>query len=82
MVLTWDDVALLVNLGNVDLDRGVVLGLDDLVGGGTLSWDVKLNLTLVKNMFLGPIDGLVLVLGDFQSCASQMSTHVLFAPPC
>ena len=39
-VLAWDGSALLVDLGDVDLDRGVVVGLDDSVGGRALSWNV------------------------------------------
>lgn len=40
-----DSSALLVNVGDVDLDGGVVLGLDDSVGSRTLSWNVQFNLT-------------------------------------
>lgn len=43
-VFTWDGTALFVNLSNVDLNRGVVLGLDNSVGGRTLSWNVKFDL--------------------------------------
>lgn len=43
-VLTWDGTAFLIDLGNVDLDRGVVLGLDNSVGSRTLSWNVKFDL--------------------------------------
>ena len=43
-VLTWDSVAILIDLGDVDLDRGVVLSLDDSVGSRALSWNVKLDL--------------------------------------
>lgn len=31
--------AVLVNLADGDLDRGVILGLDDAVGGAALAWD-------------------------------------------
>jgi len=34
----------LVNLGDVDLDAGVVLGGQDTVTGGALPWDVKINI--------------------------------------
>lgn len=40
MVLAGDLAAVLVNLGDGDLDGRVVLGLDDPVGGGALSGDV------------------------------------------
>lgn len=39
--------SLSVNVGNVDLDRGVVLGLDDSVRSRALSWDVQFHLMLV-----------------------------------
>lgn len=37
-------MAILIDLSDVDLDRGVVLGLDDSVGSRALSWNVKLDL--------------------------------------
>lgn len=40
VVLALDGTAVLVNLRNRDLDRGVVLGLDDAVRGAALAWDV------------------------------------------
>lgn len=48
MVLASDGTASLVDLGNVDLDRAVVLGLDDAVGGAALARDV----TAEKNVIL------------------------------
>lgn len=35
--------AVLVDLGDGKLDGGVVLGLDDAVGGRALAWDVKVD---------------------------------------
>ena len=49
--LTWDGTALLVNLGDVDLDGSVVLGLDNSVGGRTLSWNVQFDLQRVSKQF-------------------------------
>lgn len=43
-VLAGNGAALLVNVSNVDLNRGVVLGLDDAVGGIALARNVKLDL--------------------------------------
>lgn len=48
VVLAGDGTASLVDLGNVDLDRAVVLGLDDAVGGAALARDV----TAEKNVIL------------------------------
>lgn len=43
MVLAGDSTAVLVNLGDVDLDGTVVLGLDDAVGGAALAGDVTVG---------------------------------------
>lgn len=43
-VVTGDGSASLVDLGDVDLDRRVVISLDDSVSGRALSGNVKLNL--------------------------------------
>lgn len=43
MVLAGDGTARLVDLGNGDLDGGVVLGLDDAVGGRALAGDVAIR---------------------------------------
>lgn len=40
VVLALDGTAVLVNLGDGDLDRAVILGLDDAVGGAALAGDV------------------------------------------
>ncbi|KAI6769520.1 hypothetical protein HG530_004149 [Fusarium avenaceum] len=40
VVLALDSTAVLVNLGDGDLDRAVILGLDDAVGGAALAGDV------------------------------------------
>ena len=40
VILAGDLTAVLVNLGDRDLDGGVVLGLDDTVGGRALPGDV------------------------------------------
>lgn len=40
---TGDGSAFFVNIGNVDLDRSMVLSLDDSVSGRTLSRNVKFN---------------------------------------
>lgn len=40
VVLAGDSAAVLVDLGNGDLDRAVVLGLDDAVGSAALARDV------------------------------------------
>lgn len=34
------ETAVLINLSDRDLDRGVILCLDDSVGGAALAWDV------------------------------------------
>lgn len=44
MVLASDGTARLVNLGDGDLDGGVVLGLDDAVGGRALAGDVAVGM--------------------------------------
>ena len=41
--------AVLVNLANGELDRGVVVGLDDAVGGAALAGDVAVARLLVLN---------------------------------
>lgn len=43
VVLALDGAAVLVNLGDRDLNRGVVLGLDDAVRGAALARDVTVN---------------------------------------
>ena len=43
-VFTWNGTAFFVNSGNVDLNRGVVISLDDSVGSRTFSWNVKFDL--------------------------------------
>jgi hypothetical protein len=43
VVLALDGTAVLVNLGDGDLDRAVILGLDDAVGGAALAGDVKVH---------------------------------------
>lgn len=43
VVLAGDSTAGLVNLGDRDLDGGVVLGLDDTVGGRALAGDVAIR---------------------------------------
>lgn len=43
VVLAGDGTAVLVNLGNGDLDRAVILGLDDAVGSAALAGDVAVN---------------------------------------
>ncbi len=43
MVLAGDGTAVLVNLGNGDLDRAVILGLDDAVGSAALAGDIAVN---------------------------------------
>ena len=45
--------AVLVNLADGDLDRGVVLGLDDAVGGAALAWDQTVkNPTLATTVLM------------------------------
>lgn len=43
VVLAGDGAAVLVNLGDGDLDGGVVLGLDDAVGGAALARNVAIR---------------------------------------
>lgn len=43
VVLAGDGAARLVNLGNGDLNRGMVLGLDNAVGGRALAGDVAIR---------------------------------------
>ncbi|KAM6532234.1 hypothetical protein FSOLCH5_001663 [Fusarium solani] len=47
VVLALDGTAVLVDLGNRDLDGAVVLGLDDAVGGAALAGDVTGDATSV-----------------------------------
>lgn len=52
-VLAGDGAAVLVNLGDRDLDGGVVLGLDDAVGGAALAGDVAVGrIVSVMNLLL------------------------------
>lgn len=46
MVLALDLSAVLIDLGNGDLNGSVVLGLDDAVGGAALSGDVPKHKTI------------------------------------
>jgi hypothetical protein len=48
VVLSGDCAAVLVNLGDGDLDGTVVFGLDDAVGGAALARDVAVMPTLVS----------------------------------
>lgn len=41
--LARDNLAILIHVGNGDLNRGVVLGLDEAAGGSTLARHVKIN---------------------------------------
>lgn len=41
---TLNSSTVFVNVSNVDLNRSMVLSLDDSVGGRTLSWDVQFHL--------------------------------------
>lgn len=43
VVLALDGAAVLVDLGDGNLDRSVVLGLDDAVGGAALTGDVTVK---------------------------------------
>lgn len=43
-VLTWDSTSFFINLSDVDLNRCVVISLDDSVGSRTFSWNVKFDL--------------------------------------
>lgn len=43
-VVTSNGTAILVNVGNVDLNGSMVLGLDDTVSGRALAGNVKFNL--------------------------------------
>jgi hypothetical protein len=54
VVLAGDGAAVLVDLGDGDLDGAVVLGLDDAVGGAALAGDVEVHdLTTVVLHFGG-----------------------------
>jgi hypothetical protein len=44
------DLSLVVNLSNVDLDRGMVLGGDETVGGRALAGDVKVDDLALKRV--------------------------------
>lgn len=52
MVLAGDSAAVLVNLGDGDLDGGVVLGLDDAVGGAALARNVAGGANMLANASL------------------------------
>lgn len=41
--VSWQHLSLLVNVADVQLDRGVIMGLDESVGGSALSWHVKVD---------------------------------------
>lgn len=41
--LARDDLAVVVDLGNSDLHRGVVLGLNQAASGGALAWHEKVD---------------------------------------
>lgn len=52
-VLAGDGAAVLVNLGDGDLDGGVILGLDDAVGGAALAGDIAVGkIVSVMNLLL------------------------------
>lgn len=52
MVLSGDGTAVLVNLGDGDLDGAVVLGLDDAVGSAALARDVAGRTRISISAFL------------------------------
>lgn len=49
-VLSGDDETRLIDVGDVELDRGVVGGLDDAVGGRALARNVQFDLTTKKKV--------------------------------
>jgi hypothetical protein len=59
MVLAGDGAAVLVNLGDRNLDGTVVLGLDDAVGGAALARDVAAREECEVSALLGqdPVNG-------------------------
>lgn len=64
VVLALNSATVLVNLGDGDLDRSVVLGLDDAVGGAALAGDVatiRIQLAIDRNLRLSHIRRLGLV---------------------
>lgn len=52
VVLSGDGTAVLVDLGDGDLDGAVVLGLDDAVGSAALARDVAGRITISISAFL------------------------------
>lgn len=58
VVLAGDSAAVLVDLGDVDLDRAVVLGLDDAVGGAALAGDVTVKRQNLVSMSIVRVAGL------------------------
>jgi hypothetical protein len=54
VVLAGDGAAVLVNLGDRNLDGTVVLGLDDTVGGAALARDVAVREECEVSALLGP----------------------------
>lgn len=52
MVLSGDGTAVLVDLGDGDLDGAVVLGLDDAVGSAALARDVARRTAISISTFL------------------------------
>jgi len=71
--------AVLVNLSYGDLDGGMVLGLDDAVGGAALSWDVTGNprsvsiLIVRREIRLSHCDSW----GTYRSTSSPLSFSIL-----
>lgn len=53
VVLAGDGAAVLVNLGDGDLDGGVVLGLDDAVGGAALARNVAIRRRQKQEVSMG-----------------------------
>lgn len=59
VVVTRDDVALLVQLSNVDLNSGMVLRLDQTVSGRALAGSEKLDVDALVVLHCDEVDGLV-----------------------
>lgn len=70
VVLAGDSTAGLVHLGDGDLNRSVVLGLDDAVGGRALAGDVAVRKR-----------GWVSTGQDSTSCALSLLSVAIFAQP-
>lgn len=77
VVLALDGTAVLVNLGDGDLDRAVILGLDDAVGGAALAGDVTGDAVSVSLSFLRKSLNPISKVRSYRSTISPRSFSIL-----